>query len=434
MFLYGGYMRLNEKVLHYFGDYPLDRLWYLLIDYNRREELGPLGFDTSERDTEQGYLSGMFKGLNYVFESIDTPLSLRYLETLHEKVIDKVTKVEVVSQGAQAHGKGFRKDTTPVEFGFTPTGEKQNVTEAGFIELLDHVRSGNSYFRVELNDFSRLDQKALESEQRSDQELYKVMMQMGGSVSILPKGPGVLNDRISKIIENFQVSMSNPQVTSNDDKIRAIAICIHQLELTHPFDDANCRTMSLLLNKLLIQHELGPTILENPNRIDAYSIDELVDEIKKGQTCFSNQISNGAQRNYDQGQNVIYLENNPAVSALLVYQTMASMPIKWHEVNIGDRQCAIEIMTGKVASAQTALRANDIQPIKENIQKRVLATTYEKPRWQVTPMRGLFYRDVMEKVVSGRPAEAIQSFRSGNRFGVREQQLRDDGQDMTFKH
>ena len=60
-----------------------------------------------------------------------------------------------------------------------------------------------------------------------------------------------------------------------------------ELERAHLFSDGNARTYGfVVINKLLIDAGLSPTILENPNHLDGFSIEEIVQEIREGQGRF----------------------------------------------------------------------------------------------------------------------------------------------------
>lgn len=51
----------------------------------------------------------------------------------------------------------------------------------------------------------------------------------------------------------------------------------------HPYADYNCRTFAVfLLNKELIRHNMKPSIMEDPNDFDYMTIQESVEEIKRG--------------------------------------------------------------------------------------------------------------------------------------------------------
>jgi hypothetical protein len=70
-------------------------------------------------------------------------------------------------------------------------------------------------------------------------------------------------------------------------KLRAIAACCQDLEQLHPFPDGNARTVGVLVvNKLLLEQGLRPTALADANRLDAFSVQEVVREIVAGQQRF----------------------------------------------------------------------------------------------------------------------------------------------------
>ena len=49
----------------------------------------------------------------------------------------------------------------------------------------------------------------------------------------------------------------------------------------HPYNDFNCRTFAVfMLNKELIRKNLSPSIMNDPNYFDNFTIDEIVEEIK----------------------------------------------------------------------------------------------------------------------------------------------------------
>jgi Fic family protein len=71
--------------------------------------------------------------------------------------------------------------------------------------------------------------------------------------------------------------------TTADQKITAIAELYKALECAHPFDDGNGRTNRLLLNELLKRNNLSETMLSNCSCAHFMSVNEVVNEIKRGQ-------------------------------------------------------------------------------------------------------------------------------------------------------
>lgn len=109
------------------------------------------------------------------------------------------------------------------------------------------------------------------------------------------------------------------QAESPDDKLRAIVVCIHELELTHPFPDGNCRAIvMLLLNKLLVQNGFLPTLLASPDYFDAFSIDELCKEVTDGIQRFKEV----KRLTYKGEQPLIYLAGNPIICHLVILEAV----------------------------------------------------------------------------------------------------------------
>jgi len=87
--------------------------------------------------------------------------------------------------------------------------------------------------------------------------------------------------KMQEIIAEFNEKIV--KAISPDEKIRLIAKYAKWIDQLHPFSDGNIRTLYILINKLLRDHDLSLTLMINPNRLDAFSTDEIVIMIKQGQ-------------------------------------------------------------------------------------------------------------------------------------------------------
>jgi hypothetical protein len=102
-----------------------------------------------------------------------------------------------------------------------------------------------------------------------------------------PKTAAELTGRIQACLDECRQDCT-AAAEGRDVKLRAIALCCRNLEQLHPFPDGNARTIGVLvLNKLLLEQGLPPAALEDANRLDAYSVAEVMQEIKKGQERFA---------------------------------------------------------------------------------------------------------------------------------------------------
>ena len=73
-----------------------------------------------------------------------------------------------------------------------------------------------------------------------------------------------------------------------------MATLITDLERIHPYLDFNCRTFAVfMLNKELIRRNMVPSIMDDPNVFDYMTIEESVEEIKKGQKNYIYFLDNG---------------------------------------------------------------------------------------------------------------------------------------------
>lgn len=84
-----------------------------------------------------------------------------------------------------------------------------------------------------------------------------------------------------KVFKNYYQRIEN--CSSDRDKISLIAETCQTLDQLHLFNDGNIRTVYLIMNKLLIDIGLSPSILKNPNIFDGYSLNELTEAILRGQ-------------------------------------------------------------------------------------------------------------------------------------------------------
>ena len=78
--------------------------------------------------------------------------------------------------------------------------------------------------------------------------------------------------------ENIQEKIKNEK-----QFFKLLATLITDLERIHPYLDFNCRTFAVfMLNKELIRRDMLPSIMDDPNVFDYMTIEESVEEIRKG--------------------------------------------------------------------------------------------------------------------------------------------------------
>lgn len=88
---------------------------------------------------------------------------------------------------------------------------------------------------------------------------------------------------IDRLIAEYNAEIAEAG-NNKEEKLLAIVRFIRKISITHPFADCNQRLfVFLILNKLLLENNFLPTIVEQPLMFDGYlSASELVIEVKKG--------------------------------------------------------------------------------------------------------------------------------------------------------
>lgn len=90
----------------------------------------------------------------------------------------------------------------------------------------------------------------------------------------------------NRVIKQFNKEISQAG-NDEDKKLGAIANFCQDMEIGHVFPDGNIRYLSfVVLPKLLVENNLSPTIMHDPNVFDDKSNKELKHEIRKGQEFY----------------------------------------------------------------------------------------------------------------------------------------------------
>jgi prophage maintenance system killer protein len=229
---------------------PPGHVWRLAIE-SQFHKNGPLGFED-----EKGYLAAMLAGFERMLSSLEAPLSVDLFVQLHDMSVR-----HVLTMKNDLFAAGMRDGN---DVGFTLV-RGYNLTSDGLEEFRSRYKDGpaTGVRLPEINPF-------LNTENES---------QIGELVGASGSNSELRNAAAEIIADYFTKS------NSDDKKIvlKAIAECLSKLEQFHFFNDGNARTIgSLILNKLLLQQGFGLCMLENLNRLDMYSVDEIVHEIEAG--------------------------------------------------------------------------------------------------------------------------------------------------------
>ena len=273
----GGYEELAKN-------FPKNDFWRFFCDRKKqREEGGYSGFEKRE----QGYMLAMANGWGATFNSLNRPVTADLIKEIHTQTAESGGDAPFhVSSPRKKLVKGEFRDVNEggVEFGF----ETDNV---GLIEssiLLSEIGKGDfrAIFCLGIKSFKCVDLNTDEI---------------------------TLNELVVDLCKNYEIEMLNQ--TNDADKLRLIIQFIKKLELLHPFNDANCRTFCiLLLNRELVRNGFCPSMLEDPNLFDGYSIDYLVNEVIQGMHAakhiYENKNSAEDLPEEEQSKRLLYYKNS----------------------------------------------------------------------------------------------------------------------------
>lgn len=297
-------------------DYPSAENWRFFIDGYRQRE-GKWAFDTGA-GAEKGYYAAMQGSWDRMLNTLAEPLSVNELQNIHEYCVGKgegQTGVDGVVDTTEYRTKQGDLGLVSQESdaflgnvslkGATEIFQKVLINDPNFPQLT-FVYFNESGFSVTFE----VDQKA--SAQENAKKYCELINNKGGKLVI----NGNAEEFVRRYIKEYRLAIKHAH--TEDEKLLAIADCVSQIEIVHPFYDGNCRTMIVLTNKLLLQNGLSPCIFENPNRIDMFSKAEIVNEIKKGQALV-NEYKTTAAANAIQSLTPTDLQNKLKIEKAIIH-------------------------------------------------------------------------------------------------------------------
>ncbi|MCV9878818.1 Fic family protein [Brenneria izbisi] len=302
-----------------FSSVNIDNVWRMLIDSSAHDDGRHNGL---RFENEPGYIAGMYRGLAQVLHNdlrADGDMSGNVMiKQLHDKAIDGVIDFSRLKRAVNlartgdpaevkallAHVASYTSTTRPAHTpGVTDDGSEnvlkfmdkgyrtesvffslnqgKNCSQQGFNELLDRYFSSANELPFS---FWNYKENRGESMEGASYETATVGLcsrpfeEIPPSLQPAPYTKSQFNHYRQEIAA----------AKNDDDKLSSIARLCCNLEQAHCFTDGNARTLGfLLVNQLLLENALSPTVITDPNRFDGFSNQELVDEIKKGQRLFN---------------------------------------------------------------------------------------------------------------------------------------------------
>ena len=286
---------------------PSHEAWRLCID---AKAVGDGRHAGLRFDDEPGYMAGMYRALALMAmqDARGIDLDAGSLVNLHDTAVHGVFERSALTQGLAWCGP----DTLQVIDGLTapqahfpealqPTGAMAPLPAVGIAgpqgmrQIRKGLRDPDETTAVPLTIGGNASEAGLAELKAKGEQWSRVAQGAGMGRSRLasrstlrtqPKGAGELMGRIQDCLDDCRRGCA---AAARDTRLmlRAIAACCQDLEQLHPFPDGNARTIGVLvLNKLLLEQGLPPAALADANRLDAFSVEEVVREIEVGQERF----------------------------------------------------------------------------------------------------------------------------------------------------
>lgn len=261
-------------------------------------------------DNEPGYMAGMYRGLaQMVLQDVrGIALDAGSFVDLHDTAVHGVFARSTLEQGlarcqtGTLHAidgltaPGARFPESLQDHGASGPLHDAGPGLEGIRQIRKGLRSADETTTVYLTGGGNASEKGLQELQAEGgpwvHVTHEVVMGRGGLASTRalrtwPKTGADLMGRIQACLDECRTDCT-AAAGNSDVKLRSIALCCRHLEQLHPFPDGNARTIGVLvLNKLLLEQGLPPAALEDANRLDAFSVAEVVQEIRVGQGRFA---------------------------------------------------------------------------------------------------------------------------------------------------
>jgi len=291
--------------IHYLKKFDKSQFWRFFVDGRFQKKYnGWVGYEGGERGSVQALLNGF----SFMMDNFDLSGGLKatYLRELHKVCMLSVETtnlksspgdIRYLNSGMPFFAKSttyehlvevfaMRKDDGTAIFNSLKWGKTANelsVDEIYKVMLKDgKINYRNWYTNIDLKQQQAIDGKL------SLHEFYEAKH----AVQML------MVAKMEEIVERYNKSIS--KASTEEEKLRAIALVPRELELLHPFPDGNSRTFSCVtLTHLLTYNGFSPALLENPNLDNEVSLSQWIEEVKKGMERTQRVIKNPNERIFD---------------------------------------------------------------------------------------------------------------------------------------
>lgn len=307
-----------------FSQFPFSQFWRFCIDGAKQETDSWPGFEARE----PGYLQGMFQVFQTMFADLGKPLTIHMLQEYHQLATENVS-IKLLSK--ENKGDWRSKDA----FFFI---NETNATVEGILELIKRLEEGDDNFllakdnvtlpeEIEVDCYDIINANTFQKVLNDKLDYYIRRYQKDPSdpqtkslikrnlaefilkgnyafrtqhaehyrltddesaIDVIPAAINLRDTLLSKIQHILQRHHKLLVLNDNSEQqLRLIVRTVQDLEQLHPFKDANCRVFVIIfLNKLLIESGFPPTMLHDPNCFDAFTVEQILVEVKNGMLEF----------------------------------------------------------------------------------------------------------------------------------------------------
>lgn len=225
----------------FYGDFPTLEVWRLLMDGSQQQQ----GWGHYEA-REKGCINQLYQAFHFVKDTTSRPLTPEYFKSIH-----KICSETIIWQWETKSGV-YRSNRT--QFGVSRNS-------MSFLGYLDHIKQFQTIGSLKKHSGLSFDVMSLIETDNLDE---------------------TITDYIREYEIEVAADVENPAAI-----LRALILLCKKLVIIHPFSDCNGRLFcNLILNRELVRHGFSPTLLDDPNRIDGYTLNESLYELIKGMNSF----------------------------------------------------------------------------------------------------------------------------------------------------
>ena len=291
-FILSDFIATNEKFLRdQLPGFCTSELWRLSIDGKNQND-GPYVLD------DKGILEPGFNNPGYLEGVMRAFVAANKLDKKHKLTSETIVKIHAIAIAPQERAKEDKYGkldvftelspfhTSKVTFKMILEGTQAFASKEGIKEILSSHSYKEGWYKLTKRDPKLkseliLDESNFEQLNPNDEVIYTSMINHSsdGELDNCKKN---FHKKIQSELNKFY-HKTNELDPNSDIWMYKLIELICTLERDHYFYDGNGRTNYLLLNLLLIQNNLVPTILHDPNHIDGFSALQILNEIKKGQ-------------------------------------------------------------------------------------------------------------------------------------------------------